>query len=89
MPEFPPSFGAVEMASYLPYACVAKCRLMQIMEQLGSASGHLNTLVVVTETKWWGVTDCSLCLVEQIQHHAGHEAASFCCVKLDRNSLGD
>jgi hypothetical protein len=34
------------------------------------------------ETEQWGVTHCSLCIVEGIRHlRDGHEVASFCCVK--------
>jgi hypothetical protein len=32
---------AVEVASELSHASIAKCRFMQVMEQLGSTSGRL------------------------------------------------
>jgi hypothetical protein len=35
LPEFPPSSQPVEAASQLPHASLAKCRFMQVTEQLG------------------------------------------------------
>jgi hypothetical protein len=58
---------AVEAASELSHASLAKRRLMQVTEQLGLASCHSGQfLVVVTETEQWGVPGYSLCIAKEI-----------------------
>jgi hypothetical protein len=49
-----------------------------------------NTIIQLLwqETKWWGVTQCSLCIVQEIWHLCdGREVASFCCAKCGGSDL--
>jgi hypothetical protein len=80
---------AVEEASELPHASVAKCRLLQVMEQLGSLSGRLIQFFGCHEKPSSGDWLQSLRRGKNTTPLRRPVVMSFCCVKHDGNDLGD
>jgi hypothetical protein len=82
-PESSPSSWPVDMASQLPHARVAKCRLMQVTEQLGYYSSLPPSTTFRSSWQRMNSGDWLQSLHRgQNATPPRHEVVSLCCVKV-------